>query len=160
MNAVLHDKLSNTLKICDLHYQRMIFAWEQVNAHFPVNVNKLESFSPFELALIDQLIYRFSKLQDIMGSRLFRQVLEVLGEDVSGIPFIDILNKLEKLGLIDNAETWINLRQTRNSISHEYPFAMEEQAEGLNLLIKDIGRLSDIWFSFKDYALARITKSE
>lgn len=157
MNAELHDKIENTLKICDMHYQRMIFAWGQVNSNFPVDAHKLENFSPVELALIDQLIYRFSKLQDIMGSRLFRQILDMLGEDVSGIPFIDILNKLEKLGLIDYAETWINLRQTRNSISHEYPFAREEQAEGLNLLIKDIDRLSEIWFRLRTYALSRIS---
>jgi hypothetical protein len=29
--------------------------------------------------------------------RLFKQLLEVLEEDISGLPFIDILHKMEKL---------------------------------------------------------------
>jgi len=91
----LSDKLNKTLIICDMHYLRMIFAWGQVKKHFPVSEHILKSLSPVELALFDQLIYRFSKLQDVMGSRLFRQMLEMLGEDVSGTPFIDILNKME-----------------------------------------------------------------
>ncbi len=152
----LSDKLNNTLLICDMHYQRMIFAWDQVKKHFPVSGNILKSLTPVELALFDQLIYRFLKLQDIMGSRLFRQILEMLGEDVSGTPFIDILNKMEKLVLIEKAEVWINLRETRNAISHEYPFDLDEQAGELNLLITDIGMLSDIWLKLKDYTLSRL----
>ena len=152
----LRDKLNNTLIICDMHYQRMIFAWGQVKKHFPVSGKILKSLSPLELALFDQLIYRFSKLQDVMGSRLFRQILEMLGEDLSGTPFIDILNKLEKLNLIEKTEIWINLRETRNAISHEYPFDLDEQAGELNLLITDIGLLSDIWLKLKDYTLSRL----
>jgi hypothetical protein len=33
------------------------------------------------MALFDQLIYRFSKLRDSMGTRLFKQLLEALEED-------------------------------------------------------------------------------
>jgi hypothetical protein len=49
-------------------------------------------------------------------------LLEALEEDISGIPFIDILYKMEKLHLLENAKDWINLRQVRNNVTHEYPF--------------------------------------
>ena len=150
------NKLNNTLIICEVHYQRMMFAWDRLKQHFPLTEEKLKSLTPVDLALSDQLIFRFSKLQDVMGSRLFRQILEMLGEDVTGVPFIDILNKMEKLDLIDKAVTWINLRQTRNIISHEYPFAQEEQADELNLLMTDIGLLSGIWLKLKSYTLSRL----
>ena len=150
------NKLNNTLIICEVHYQRMTFAWDRLKQHFPLTEEKLKSLTPVDLALSDQLIFRFSKLQDVMGSRLFRQILEILGEDVTGVPFIDILNKMEKLDLIDKAVTWINLRQTRNIISHEYPFAQEEQADELNLLMTDIGLLSGIWLKLKSYTLSRL----
>ncbi len=150
------NKLNNTLIICEVHYQRMMFAWDRLKQHFPLTEEKLKSLTPVDLALSDQLIFRFSKLQDVMGSRLFRQILEILGEDVTGVPFIDILNKMEKLDLIDKAVTWINLRQTRNIISHEYPFAQEEQADELNLLMTDIGLLSGIWLKLKSYTLSRL----
>ena len=57
-----------------------------------------------------------------MGSRLFKQLLEALEEDISGLPYIDILYKMEKLNLLDNSKDWISLRQIRNTVSHEYPF--------------------------------------
>jgi hypothetical protein len=68
----LSNKLTETLAICDLHHQRMIFAWESVEKYFPLTEINLSQISPIELTLFDQLIYRFSKLQDSMGSRLFK----------------------------------------------------------------------------------------
>jgi len=149
------DKLTQTLAICDLHYQRMMFAWESINKYFPLTELTLGRLSPIELALFDQLIYRFSKLQDSMGARLFKQMLEALEEDISGLPFLDILYKLEKLNLIDNAKDWISLRQTRNTISHEYPFIKEVQMEEFNLLPEEVVKLVAIWLKLKGYACKR-----
>jgi hypothetical protein len=61
------DKLKETLTICDLHYQRMMFAFNSIEKHFPLTEFNFSQVSPIELALFDQLIYRFSKLQDSMG---------------------------------------------------------------------------------------------
>ena len=153
----LRDKLSETLAICDLHYMRMMFAWDQVSKHFPLTESTLSGLKPMELALFDQLIYRFSKLQDTMGSRLFKQLMESLEEDISGLPFIDILNRLEKLKLLDEAKEWIALRQTRNVVSHEYPFFKEAQAEELNLLQSDVLKLSAIWLKLREYTANRFS---
>jgi len=152
----IREKLSETLAICDLHHKRMMFAWENINKYFPLTEIRLTKLTPIELALFDQLIYRFSKLQDSMGSRLFKQILEVLEEDISGLPFIDILYKLEKLNLLDDAKDWIVLRQTRNTVSHEYPFFKEVQIEELNLLPEEVVRLAAIWLNFKEYTLKRL----
>jgi hypothetical protein len=151
----LRNKLAETLAICDLHYQRMMFAWENVNKHFPLTVIRLAKLTPIELALFDQLIYRFSKLQDSMGARLFKQLLESLEEDTSALPFIDVINKLEKLNLLDDAKEWIALRQTRNTVTHEYPFFKEVQIEELNLLPGDVVKLSEIWLKLREYTLNR-----
>lgn len=43
------EKLTETLAICNLHHQRMMFAWESVSKYFPLTE---PSFS--HLALIDQ----------------------------------------------------------------------------------------------------------
>jgi hypothetical protein len=153
----LRDKLTETLNICDLHNQRMMFAFDNIEKYFPLTEVSFSQVSPIELALFDQLIYRFSKLQDSMGSRLFKQILEVLEEDISGLPFIDILHKMEKLYLLDREIDWIVLRQTRNTISHEYPFFKEIQIEELNLLPEQVKKLVAIWVKLKDYALKRLS---
>ena len=87
-----------------------------------------------------------------MGPRLFKQLLEALEEDVSGLPFIDILYKMEKLNLLKNAKDWVKLRQTRNNIAHEYPFYKEVQIEELNLLPEEVERLIEIWKKLEIYS--------
>ncbi len=149
------DKLKETIAICDMHHQRMMFAWGSINKYFPLTETTMSQVSQIELALFDQLIYRFSKLQDSMGSRLFKELLEALEEDISGLPFLDILFKLEKLNLLHDAKEWIALRQTRNTISHEYPFFKEVQMEELNLLPDEVVRLAAIWMKLKQYTLKR-----
>jgi len=133
----------------------MRFAYSGIEKYFPLTEFNFSQTSPMDLALFDQLIYRFSKLQDSMGSRLFKQLLEALEEDIFGLPFIDILYKLEKLNLLNDAKDWIVLRQTRNTISHEYPFLKEVQIEELNLLPEEVVKLAAIWSKLKEYTLNR-----
>jgi prophage DNA circulation protein len=64
---------------------------------------------------------------------------------------------MEKLNLLENAKDWITLRQTRNTVSHEYPFYKEIQIEELNLLPEEVEKLADIWIRLKEYALSRLT---
>jgi hypothetical protein len=118
----LKDKLTETLAICDIHHQRMMFAFENVKKYFPLSESNFGQISQLEMALFDQLIYRFSKLQDSMGTRLFKQLLEALEEDVSGLPFIDILYKMEKLNLLENAKDWVKLRQNEIMLPTNIPF--------------------------------------
>ena len=61
--------------------------------------------------------------------------MRILVEDTTGKPFIDILIRLEELGLLDNHSEWLRLRETRNTVTHEYPFAEDEIIEGLNVFI-------------------------
>jgi len=148
----LKDKLKETLAVCDLHHQRMMFAFDNVKKYFPLSEAGFGQISQLEMALFDQLVYRFSKLQDSMGTRLFKQLLEALEEDIFGLPFIDILFKLEKLNLLENAKDWVKLRQTRNNIAHEYPFYKEVQIAELNLLPEEVERLSEIWKKLEIYS--------
>ena len=80
-----------------------------------------------------------------MGGKLFPAVLENLGEEIKGIPFIDQLNKLEELNIIGSADEWILLRETRNIVTHEYPFITDEVIQGLNLLSKHYLLIMEIW---------------
>ncbi len=158
LSEELHDKLTETLAICDLHFQRMSFAWTSINKHFPLTETSLGSLSALDLALFDQLIYRFSKLQDSMGARLFKQLLDLLEEDTAGLPFIDLLNKMEKLNLLSDAKDWIALRQIRNTLSHEYPFFKEVQADELNLLPANIEKLTSVWLNLRSYTVSRLNQ--
>lgn len=121
------DKLKEAIQICEIHNQRMMYAIEKVKHHFPLDENKYQNLSFDDLSYLDQLIFRFSKLQDGMGTRLFPAILENLGEDVEGKPFIDLLTKMEKLDLLNDHKQWFKLRETRNLVTHEYPFFTPEK---------------------------------
>ncbi|HSO89039.1 MAG TPA: hypothetical protein VLQ91_20980 [Draconibacterium sp.] len=139
------DKLKESVQLCAIHIGRMSFAWEKVKQHFPLDKEKYLNLQPEELSFLDQLIFRFSKLQDSMGGRLFPAILENLGEEVKALPFIDRLVKLEELTIISSADEWLLLRETRNMVTHEYPFITDEAIQGLNLLSIHYQLIKEVW---------------
>lgn len=89
-----------------------------------------------ERRLLDQFAYRYTRLQDDMGARLFPAVLRALGEEVAPMPVLDRLARLEQLGWLPSAEQWLELRRIRNEFTHEYPEEVEERFVRLKLAIQ------------------------
>jgi len=154
------NKLTEAVQLCTIHSERMRFAWEKVKDHFPLDKEKYKQLQPEELSFMDQLIFRFSKLQDSMGGKLFPSILENLGEDIRELPFIDRLAKLEKLNVIGSADEWMMLRETRNIVTYEFPFVTDEMIEGLNLLVKHQQVILDILEQVKDFVKNRFELPE
>ena len=154
------NKLTEAVQLCTIHSERMRFAWEKVKNHFPLDKEKYKQLQPEELSFMDQLIFRFSKLQDSMGGKLFPSILENLGEDIRELPFIDRLAKLEKLNVIGSADEWMMLRETRNIVTLEYSFITDEIIEGLNLLGKHQQVILDILEEVKDFVKNRFELPE
>ena len=88
---------------------------------------------PANIPCSDQLVYRFSKLQDTMGRKLFRALMDAVGDWNATMTMIDILNWLEKQGLAES-ETWQKFRQIRNEIAHNY----EDDPETTRAILDDI----------------------
>ena len=98
----------------------------------PLTPEKLATLSPMQLAVCDQFIARFSKLQDTMGAKLLPAILELTKEQGDLTAFIDKLNRLEKIGAIPSAAQWLKLREMRNQFAHDYPEDPEIQSSLLN----------------------------
>jgi uncharacterized protein with HEPN domain len=62
---------------------------------------------------------------------------------------------MEKLNLIDDHRKWLKLRETRNLVTHEYPFFVPEIIDGLNLLVEQVGVLEKIWNKLYQFAKVR-----
>ncbi|WP_440651792.1 hypothetical protein [Cysteiniphilum sp. 19S12-1] len=110
----------------------------------PFDVVNYEKFRDEEIEHIDQFLFRFAKLQDVMGEKLFPTVLMLLAEDVKRQSFIDILNKLEALGLL-YTDHWLRLRKIRNSVAHEYGFNVVDMVDSLNAIYESCVDLIDIY---------------
>ncbi len=121
-----------TLKVCHRHADRLQWAMTELQKQIPFSVESLEGLNGVEIAILDQFSTRFSRLQDVMGLKLFPAVLELTKEQGDLDAFIDKLNRLEKIGAIDSAADWLVLREMRNAFSHEYPDDPEIQAAIIN----------------------------
>lgn len=134
-----------------MHLSRMMFAYNQLCEIFPLDESGYSNLSSTQISYCDQLIYRFSKLQDTIGNKLFRIILEGLGENQEEMSFIDVLSRLEKLKIIESQAEWLQLRELRNIVTHEYPYNTDEIIAGLNTLIAKSQSLSEIWSKIENY---------
>ena len=120
--VIYEKKLKDNLEESYKHLKRLNEAFIELSKKYkiPINQNSYNEIlnNSQDLAFSDQIIYRFSKLQDTMGAKLFRALLLYEGENVNK-PFLDILNDLEKMNIID-VENWFEIRDLRNEIAHDY----------------------------------------
>ncbi len=90
-----------------------------------------------------------------MGEKIFRLILEWLEENTQKMPFIDILNRLEKYELIENAEIWLYLRNLRNEIAHQYDDEPKKMTDSLNLIFKEKKTIEAIYQKIRNYYTTR-----
>jgi len=119
---IYKTKVESNLNESYKHLSRLDIAFEQLKTKysFPLDQNSYEKIinNIQDLAFSDQIIYRFSKLQDVIGAKLFKSLLLYQGENIDK-PFLDILNSLEKIDIV-NVEEWFEIRDLRNEIAHDY----------------------------------------
>lgn len=78
----------------------------------------------------EAFVSRFGRLQDTLGDKLLPNLLLLVGENPAAM--IDNLNRAERLGWIASADDWLDLRNLRNRMVHEYIEDMTILAESLN----------------------------
>lgn len=147
-----NERLQASIEKCLIHQKRLQYATSQINNLFPLTVHTYNSISDATIGNIDQLVFRFTKLQDELGNNTFRFLLEFLEEDVTGKPFRDILNILERLCIIDSSDSWLALRELRNDLTHEYPLMLEETVNKLNHLYTQLQLLNTILSTVQQHA--------
>ena len=75
---------------CDKHLKRINSAYLKMSVFMPLDARKYERLTDDEMEHIDQFLFRFAKLQDAMGEKLFLLILEFLKEEnTRNKPFID-----------------------------------------------------------------------
>jgi len=67
---------------------------------------------------VDAFVARFGRLQDTLGDKALPAYLVAHGERIA--TFIDNLDRAERLGLIRDAQQWMDMRKLRNLMIHEY----------------------------------------
>ena len=148
---LINEKLQKIFYECDKHIQRIESASLKIDKVMPLNEKKYIDLSDDEVGYIDQFLFRFAKLQDAMGQKLFKNILLFIDEDIAGKPFIDILNLMEKLSLLQSANIWRELRDNRNELAHNYEDEPELMSETINKLYNKRYILIEIYNNIKNY---------
>jgi len=121
----------------------------KISFFLPITFENYEELNENFSDTLDAIAFRFSKIQSILGEKVFKLFLEELGYIVEEKSFLDILNELEKLNIIER-KTWIKLREIRNRVSHEYPDEIEEIIENLEKMIDSFDIFEKIYLKIKE----------
>jgi len=148
LKTVKTDKYINE---CEKHQMWIEESFNEIQDIFPLSGKKYTKLTAIEIKNMDQFLFRFSKMQDTVGDKLFRLVAEDFVEDISKMTFIDILNKLERIGILESVQEWQNLRKARNDISHQYDDEPEEMAEAINRIFAQKDILIEIFNNIKNH---------
>ena len=150
---IVKERVDRIMYECDRHLLRIDEAMEDLVEFMPLDKKKYIALNRDEVQALDQFLFRFSKLQDAVGQKLFKQIL-ILHEDdnllVENMPFLDILNRLEKVGVLE-VDSWRRLRDSRNEFAHNYDDEPQEMAEAINKIYREKDKLVEIYFRLKDF---------
>lgn len=128
--------IASALRECESHVAKLRRSRRLLSVFFPLNDEGFERCSEEQIEHVDQFIYRFTKLQDAMGMRLLPSLHALLEGNTLPVPFLDVLNKLEKLQVLPSVEEWQWFRNVRNNLAHDYPESVEQTILTLNLLFE------------------------
>lgn len=88
---------------------------------------------------VEAFVSRFGRLQDTVGDKLLPAYLAAHGERLA--TFVDNLDRAERLGLIDDAQAWIDMRKLRNQMVHEYvedPLVLASALEAAHVFVPSL----------------------
>lgn len=106
---------------------------------------------------LDAFVARFGRLQDTIGDKLIPELRRRLLETPGAA--LDNLNRMEKLGLLHSVTDWVEARNLRNHLVHEYVRDSAEFAAALNRARELVPMLVDTHCALETYAAARFGKS-
>jgi len=139
--------------LIEKNYLRYLKLYDAVKKHYLILNKAFDSLGHYDmknyeenlelLRILDQIAYRFSKLQDSTG-KLLRAYLTLKGENVESLPIIDVINLAEKFNLPIDKKFWFEMKEIRNLITHEYEEDYEKIINTLEPIKNSMQRFKEI----------------
>lgn len=114
-----HERLRFLLRVIEKEITHLDYAAQQAFSG-GITVERMASLNddPALALKVEAFVSRFCRLQDTLGDKLLPAVLTALGEPPAA--HLINLDKAERFGWLNSAEQWLQLRQLRNQMIHEY----------------------------------------
>ena len=133
MRKDIRDSFNKKIYECGKHIEKLNYAKEYLKEIMPLTIQTYQTIDKIQSSFIDQLNFRFSKLQDTIGESILKGILILSQENIEKMTFLDILNRLDKLEILEKSR-WLELREVRNEIAHEYSFNQDEVVDNINMI--------------------------
>ena len=134
-------KYQRLLNEIQKHLNRLEYAFRRLKEleYMPLNYGKVNELLRREelVPLLDQIIYRFFKIQKTLG-KMLRGYLYINGENVENLPILDVVNIANKYGVEIDKEKWLELRELRNILVHEYEDETLKIADTINRIYDEL----------------------
>lgn len=122
MNSALDFAVSRFLQTLDIvakEGKHLSYSWNGLFSQV-IDVEWVERLeaNPQNAEQLEAFVSRFGRMQDTMADKLFPRWLIALAE-IPGSQ-IETLNRAERLGVLTSTERWLEVRNLRNRLVHEY----------------------------------------
>ena len=108
------------------------------------------TLKPEKRAILDAYLKRFASVQDFLGAKIFSLLLEVAG--ITNTKMSEVLSHIEKEEIIDSLENWIELREVRNELEHDYPEELKEALADLKYCIDNFEKIESYYLNAVKFA--------
>ena len=144
-----------TLEIVAREGKHLSYSWnslfsQKIDAEWVRNLEQVPAIAE----RLEAFVSRFGRMQDTMADKLFPRWLLALAETPGSQ--IETLNRAERLGVLTSTEQWLEARNLRNRLVHEYMTEPEKFAEDLALAKEYSLMLLDTFNRLRQDAIARM----
>jgi len=142
--------IKNQLNKVKSHYKALKEYRDAIEEmEFNYSIDEYSNLNTYQKALLDAYLKRFASLQDYLGAKVFKSLLDISG--ISYSKMSEVLVLIEKEEII-NLDRWIEFRNIRNNLEHEYPDELIDALKDLKFCIDVFDELEDVVFRVFDFA--------
>ena len=116
---------------------------------FEFTIAEYEKLPVEQKAVLDAYLKRFASLQDFLGAKVFKQLLDISG--ISYNKMSEVLTLIEKEEII-SLDRWIEFRSIRNELEHDYPDELEQALKDLKYCVDSFGYMQEVVLKVFEFA--------
>ena len=108
---------------------------------FEFSIEEFNNLDTPQKAVLEAYLKRFSSLQDYLGAKVFKTLLDISG--ISYTKMSEVLTLVEKEEII-SLDKWIEFRNVRNELEHDYPDELEEALKDLKYCVESFDYMQEV----------------
>jgi hypothetical protein len=142
--------LKKQLTKVERHYNALKEFYEAIiRMNFNFDKNEYQRLEIHQKALLEAYLKRFASLQDYLGAKVFKSLLDSAG--ISYTKMSEVLTLIEKEKII-SLNKWIDFRNIRNELEHDYPDDLEKALLDLKYCVDNFEYMQEVVIKVFEFA--------